>query len=136
MQRLISIVLSVLILLSTSGLAYAKHYCGNLEMVSKVTLGEEHLSCGMVMPNSACDDEHSDEGHFCCSNKYLKVSTDDQYAKVVFDFDFTTSWFVVSETLIVPLELELPEQEDNPFRFYRPPPLEFDYQVLFETFLI
>ena len=136
MQRYISIVLSFLILLSSSGLAYAKHYCGSIEMVSKVTLGEAHLSCGMVMASTPCGDEHEEEGHFCCSNKYLKVTTDDQYAKVAFDFDFTTQWFVTIVEVFVPRQLELPAEHNVSYRYYRPPPLEKDYQVLFETFLI
>lgn len=131
-----SIVLSMLILLSSSGLAYAKHYCGNLEMLSKVTLGEEHLSCGMAMSNSACGDEHLDENHFCCTNKYLKVSTDEQYAKVVFDYNFDIQWVAISTMIFVPLEIDLPSLQEESYKYYRPPPLEFDYQVLFETFLI
>lgn len=136
MQRIISIVLSSLILLSSSGLAYAKHYCGNIEMVSKVTLGEAHLSCGMVMDTSPCGDEHEDEGHFCCSNKYLKISTDDQYAKVAFDFDFNIQWFATLVEIYVSKQLDVPTEPIAVYKYYRPPPLEKDFQVLFETFLI
>ncbi len=136
MQRFISILLSSLILLSSSGLAYAKHYCGSIEMVSKVTFGEEHLSCGMVMSSTPCGDEHEEEGHFCCNNKYLKVTTDAQYAKVAFAFDFTTQWFATIVEVFVPVALELPDEHNVSYRYYRPPPLVKDYQVLYETFLI
>lgn len=136
MQRIISFVLSVLILLSSSGLVYATHYCGAIEMVSKVTLGEGHLSCGMVMETSPCGDEHETEGHFCCNNTYLKVATDDQYAKVSFDFDFSTQWFVLPETIFVPVKLGVSSSTYPTFPYDHPPPLERNIQVWFQTFLI
>ena len=47
MKKTISIFLSILILASSSGIAYAQHFCSGMEMMAEVTLGEKHLSCGM-----------------------------------------------------------------------------------------
>lgn len=116
-------------------MAYAKHYCGGFEMLSKVTLGEEHLSCGMKM-TSVCCEEEKQEDHGCCSNQYLKVLTDDHFAKVSFDFNFPNQWVPVLVTVLVPTELMLPQDPHAVFKEYLPPPLERDIQVLYETFLI
>ncbi len=135
MKAILSIVLSLLILLSSSGVAYAKHYCGGFEMLSKVTLGEEHLSCGMKMNVPACgDEEHED--HSCCSNRYLKVHTDNHFAKVSFDFDFATQWIPAFVTVFIFPKLTVPEAPNSVFTEYLPPPLEQDIQILYETFLI
>lgn len=116
-------------------MAYAKHYCGGFEMLSKVTLGEEHLSCGMKMNSFSCGDEKQ-EGHGCCSNQYLKVLTDDHFAKVTFDFNFPNQWVPAFVTLFVFSELTLPQAPNSVFNEYLPPPLERDIQILYETFLI
>ena len=134
-KAIISIVLSSLILLSSSGLAYAKHYCGSFEMLAKVTLGEESLSCGMTMQVDACGDE-KEESHSCCSNKYLKVNTDDHFNKVAFEYDFQGEWiFIPVETLEFQDVSFIPEKVIV-HNYYRPPPLERDLQILYETFLI
>jgi len=135
MRIIVSFILSFLILLSSSGIAYAEHFCGGLHMLSKVTFGEEQLSCGMATVHDDCDHE-MEENHFCCSNKYLKVSTDDQYAKVSFEFNFYVAVFNVP--MEVPSEVlnVLPENDHDSYRYYRPPPLERDLQILYDTFLI
>lgn len=49
MQRTISVLLTILILASSSGVTYAKHFCGDFEVVSTLTMGKKNLSCGMAM---------------------------------------------------------------------------------------
>ncbi len=118
-------------------MAYAKHYCGSFEMLAKVTLGEESLSCGMNMKiyDPVCGDE-KEESHSCCSNKYLKVTTDDHFNKVAFDFDFQGEWiFIPVETLEIQ-EIIVLSKKEFVRNYYRPPPLEQDLQILYETFLI
>jgi len=129
-KAIVSILLSSLILLSSSGIAYAKHYCGKFEMLSKITLGEEHLSCGMTMPASACGDEkHQD--HHCCSNTYLKVTTDSHFNKVTFQFNFQGQWIFIPAEVHEFRPLEATPQETTIFSYYRPPPLIRDYSVLY-----
>ncbi|MAO08817.1 MAG: hypothetical protein CL596_08910 [Alteromonas sp.] len=135
MKAIVSIILSTLILLISSGLAYAKHFCGGHEMLSEITLGEAHLSCGMKMEASACGDELQDS-HSCCSNKYLQVTTDDTFSKVDFDFNFDTQWFATLVTIFVLQEQILPESQNFCYKDYNPPPIQQDLQVLYETFLI
>lgn len=104
-------------------------------MLSKVTLGEEHLSCGMKMNVPSCGDEKQ-EDHGCCSNQYLKVHTDDHFAKVSFDFYFSAQWVPAFVTVFLLPEVTIPVAPKSVFREYLPPPLERDVQILYETFLI
>ncbi|MCB0457271.1 MAG: hypothetical protein R2776_06035 [Flavobacteriaceae bacterium] len=135
MKAIISILLSFLILLSSSGLAYAKHYCGPFEMLSKITLGEEALSCGMAMEKDSCGDEKQ-ETHSCCSNKYVKVTTDDHFNKVSFDFNFQGEWVFIPVEVFEVSTIPVVQQKTPSQNPYRPPPLKKDFQVLYETFLI
>ena len=87
------------------------------------------------MEKDNCGDE-TQEKHNCCSNKYLKVITDNHFTKVAFEFDFQGDWvFIPSEVFVVyeiaPIAQKIPTQ--NP---YRPPPLIEDLQIRYETFLI
>jgi hypothetical protein len=135
MKQIISILLSHLLLLSSSGVAYAQHFCGDYEMMGKITLGQEQMSCGMVMADTVCEDEQA-EDHHCCDNEYTQVDTDDHFATTDFNIQFAVA-FVAS--LDVAYQIDLVNnynlQVDN-FKFYDPPPLLRDVQVLYDTFLI
>ena len=135
MSKLISILLSVLLLISSTGITYAQHYCGEFEMLSKVTLGEEHLSCDMVMEALACE-ENDSENHHCCNNQYTSVITDDNFAKANFNVDFHQA-FVLSLVSVFVLQQLVEHQTslDN-YTLYYPPPLQKNIPVLYQTFLI
>ncbi|WP_271855139.1 HYC_CC_PP family protein [Patiriisocius marinus] len=135
MKQLISITLSLLMLLSSSGITYAQHFCGDFEMLAKVTLGLEHLSCGMTISESTCDSE-TQEDHDCCDNEYSQINTDENYTASDFNFQvspifaatFVSVFILQTETFI--------NDQNTLFARYQPPPLIKDIPVLFETFLI
>ncbi|MFC7356655.1 hypothetical protein ACFQO1_03070 [Jejudonia soesokkakensis] len=135
MKQFISILLSIFLLASSSGVAYAQHYCGEYKMIEKLTLGEEHLSCGMVLADTSCGDEHA-EDHDCCDNEYTQVSTDDNFAKAHFDINFDSP-FVAAFVSVFVLNVSLTEDASvTSYTDYNPPPLIKDIPVLYETFLI
>ncbi|MDC7995490.1 HYC_CC_PP family protein [Altibacter sp. HG106] len=134
MKQSISILLSLLLLLSSSGLSYAQHFCGDYEMLAKVTLGEQHLSCGMAMESSTCDGPS--DTHGCCDNHFTKVDTDDHFSKASFDMALDTTFVIAFASVFV---LDIPvvnSKETTALITYRPPPLERDIQVWYEVFLI
>jgi hypothetical protein len=136
MKQAVSIFLSILLLVSSSGIAYAQHFCGDFEMLSQITLGEKHLSCGMAMTTAPCGTEGPSEDHNCCDNEYTKINTDDNFAMSSFDFQLNPSFVAAFVNVFV---LELPAEGDTTqpgFLAYHPPPLVKDIPVLYETFLI
>ncbi|MGK0428321.1 MAG: hypothetical protein ACJAUR_002441 [Ulvibacter sp.] len=135
MSKIISILLSVLLLLSSTGVTYAQHFCGEFEMLSKVTLGEEHLSCGMVMDVPSCDDNVVEDYH-CCATQYTSVSTDDNFAKANFNIDFDKSFAIAFVSVFVLQQLVEYEASIDDYTLYYPPPLYKNIPVLYETFLI
>ena len=138
MKKVFSIFLSFLLLVSSSGIGYAQHFCGGHEMVSEITLGEQHLSCGMdVATPEDCNTEtiNATENH-CCDNQFTTVDTDDTFAKVSFNFSFNHN-FVAAFTQVFVLEyFEAYQANKHFYADYNPPPLDKDIPVLYQTFLI
>ncbi|MRT16959.1 hypothetical protein F3C99_08320 [Vitellibacter sp. q18] len=140
MKKLISIFLSVLMLASSSGIAYAQHFCGGMEMLSEITLGEKALSCGMddmSRTTTECTAETvAKEPHDCCNNHIIKIQTDDNFAKASFNLKLNKTFVATFVSVFVLQEVEIPSTEKIFFADYGPPPLEQDLNILYETFLI
>lgn len=126
-------------LASSSGIAYAQHFCGGMEMMSQITMGEKNLSCGMEeMENPAeCAAESTAENHHdCCDNQIIKIQTDDNFAKASFDVKLNKTFVATFVSVFVLQEVDIASTEKTFFADYSPPPLEQDLNILYETFLI
>jgi hypothetical protein len=126
-------------LASSSGIAYAQHFCSGMEMMAQITLGEKHLSCGMVEDSldSNCNDEAATpEAHDCCKNHITKIQTDENYAKASFDLKLDKTFVATFVSVFIMQEVEITSTEKNFFADYNPPPLEQDLNILYDTFLI
>lgn len=131
--------------MSSTGMTYAQHFCGGYKMLSKITLSEASLSCGMTMSldlcdqNEAEDDDHQDQEkkHGCCDTTYTKIVVDDNFSPSYLDIDIPIVFIpVVPISFSVENEVVVASSDENEYFKYRPPPLWRDIQVLYETFLI
>lgn len=137
MKKTISILLSVLMFASSSGIAYAQHFCSGMEMMAEITLGEKLLSCGMEEVSDKCGDEtFIEKGHDCCENQFTKIQTDDNFTKASFDLKLNKTFVATFVTVFVLQEVEITSAEKIFFADYSPPTLEQDLNILYETFLI
>ncbi len=136
MKQLTSILLTLLLLISNTGITYAQHFCGGHQMIAKVTIGQERLSCGMAAVKDLCDESHQSDTHSCCNNLYTQVAFDDTVEQPIVEFQLTpplkanTTTFSASACEILTLQKEVV------YTIYNPPPLIKDFPVLFDTFLI
>lgn len=126
--------MSLLLLTSSTGVTYAQHFCGEFEMMAKITLGQEKMSCGMVMED-ACGDEQK-ETHSCCDNEYSQVETDDNFATADFNFQINPVFAATFVSIFVLQTETVLNKEQTFYAQYHPPPLIKDIPVLYETFLI
>ncbi len=139
MTKAISILLSLLMLASSSGISYAQHFCGGMEMMSEISLGEKHLSCGMVMDvtDTDCSDKNPiPDSHDCCKNHITKIQTDDNFAKASFELNLNKIFVAPFVSVFILQELEKISTQKTLFAEYNPPPLEQDLNILYEVFLI
>ncbi len=138
MKKLISIFLSVLMLASTSGVAYAQHFCSGMEMASEITFGEKQLSCGeMDVEATGCsENDVVGEDNHCCKNHITKIKIDDSFAKASFDLKINKAFVATFVSVFILKEVAITSAQKFFFADYSPPPLEQDFNILYETFLI
>ncbi len=130
----------LLLLASTSGVAYAQHFCGDFEMMATVTLGEEKLSCGMAAEahDDSCDTEGAEkaEDHTCCDNQYTKITTDDNFNASQDTFHLPANFVAAFVSVFIMPTETTTTSKIVAFSEYNPPSLIKNIPVLYETFLI
>ena len=136
MKQIISILLTLLLLISNTGITYAQHFCGGHQMMAKVTIGQERLSCGMAPVKDLCDESHQSDTHSCCDNRYTQVAFDDTVEQPVLEFQLTPVFDVDNNAIISSVSEILTLQKEVVYTIYNPPPLIKDFSILFDTFLI
>ena len=136
MKQFTSILLTLLLLISNTGITYAQHFCGGHQMIAKVTIGQERLSCGMAAVKDLCDESHKSDTHSCCNNQFTQVEFDDTVEQPLIEFQIIPLLKVINKAFI-PDGFEIRKlQKQVVYSVYRPPPLVKDIPVFLETFLI
>ncbi len=126
-------------LASSTGIAYAQHFCGGMEITSEVTLVEKQLSCGMdaESPDSYCEMEKlASEAPDCCDNHITKIQTDENFTKASFDVELNKTFVASFVSVFVLQEVDITSFQKIFYAEYNPPFLERDLNVLYETYLI
>ena len=136
MKQITSILLTLLLLISNTGITYAQHFCGGHQMMAKVTIGQERLSCGMALVKDLCDESHQSDTHSCCNNLYTQVAFDDTVEQPIVEFQLTPVFDVDNNAIISSVSEILTLQKEVVYSIYNPPPLIKNFSVLFDTFLI
>ena len=136
MKQIISILLTLLLLISNTGITYAQHFCGGHQMMAKVTIGQERLSCGMALVKDLCDESHQSDTHSCCNNLYTQVAFDDTVEQPIVEFQLTPPLKANTTTFSASAYEILTLQKEVVYTIYNPPPLIKNFPVLFDTFLI
>jgi len=135
-KQITSILLTLLLLISNTGITYAQHFCGGHQMMAKVTIGQERLSCGMAPVKDLCDDSHQSDTHSCCNNLYTQVAFDDTVEQPIVEFQLTPPLKANTTTFSASVYEILTLQKEVVYTIYNPPPLIKNFSVLFDTFLI
>jgi len=135
-KQITSILLTLLLLISNTGITYAQHFCGGHQMMAKVTIGQERLSCGMAPVKDLCDESHQSDTHSCCNNLYTQVAFDDTVEQPTVEFQLTPPLKANTTTFSASVYEILTLQKEVVYTIYNPPPLIKNFSVLFDTFLI
>tara|TARA_R110000787_G_scaffold96415_8_gene199838 strand:- start:556 stop:963 length:408 start_codon:yes stop_codon:yes gene_type:complete len=135
MQKVISIVLTILMLASSTGVTYAKHFCGDFEVLSTLTFGKKDLTCGMSMEADDCDDSDS-KSYPCCKNKYEHVDTDDNYSLSSFDLQINTHFIASFVSVFVLQQVDGNSQALLFYQNYNPPLIDKNIPVLYQVFTV
>ena len=135
MKKFISILLTILILAISTGVTYAKHYCGDFEVVSTLTMGKKNLSCGMAMEADDCD-SNKENPIDCCKNTYENIDTDDNFTNSSFNLQINNSFIASFISVFVLKDIYFSDKEIHFSNGYDPPPRYNDIQVIYQVYII
>lgn len=130
-HKIIALTMAFLVLFSTSAFAVSMHYCGNTLVDYSFSKAE---SCGMEKMDTKKTSSCSIEKKSCCSDK--KIIKDQDEVKSSPQLDIPQQLFLASFFYTYINLFDGIEQQIIPFKYYSPPLLVSDIQLLDETFLI
>lgn len=125
-------------MLSSIGMAKSTHICMGLEMMAEFSLAVKHLDCGMNNHQQSPSSEHGDfkDANECCQNQFELVHNDgDQNLKAV-NIDAAQLIFIAAFTQTFIFGIAPTTTSEQQFSFLIPPPMEKDFVILFQSFLI
>ncbi len=133
MQKTISIALSLLLLLSTTGLTYGQHFCEGVVVDKSFAIGFEIMSCDEVEADDSCENNPAEDD--CCADTYFQIQTDKEFSGKSSYASLEIPSFVATETNFI-IEAVAFSKEHQTFAYYTPPERAFDLHALFQTYLI
>ncbi|GGD86130.1 HYC_CC_PP family protein [Planktosalinus lacus] len=133
MQKTISIALSLLLLLSTTGLTYGQHFCEGVLVDKSFAIGFEIMSCDEVEADDSCENNPAEDD--CCADTYFQIQTDKEFSGKSSYASLEIPSFVTSDANFL-VEVDIFSKEQRLFAYYTPPERPFDLHALFQTYLI
>lgn len=137
-QKLISLAMAVLVLVSTLSVSIEKHYCG--DHLVDVSIFAEAEKCGMEtseMRLETSDQESVLKKKLCCKDVVDLVEGQDELSLAkTKELNNHQKLFVFSFAYTFSGLFEFEPQNHKPFEHYSPPNFVEDIQVLNEVFLI
>lgn len=128
--------MALIVLLSTMSFSVDMHYCG--DHLVGFSLSEKVDTCMMKAETSKSSSECAviAMDMDCCSDVEIVIEGQDD-VKVTFDqFTFEQQLFITSFVYSYINLFEGLDEKVVPFKYYAPPPLIRDIQILDQTFLI
>jgi len=133
-KKIGAVFMAFVVLFSTMSFTINEHYCG--EMLVDTALFSKAESCGMEMQKPAPIDGCSIQKDSCCSDVLIQIEGQSELKANLSDLSHEQEVFVA---LYIESYINLFEGLDThivPFKYYSPPLLVWDIQVLDEVFLI
>jgi hypothetical protein len=129
LSKIVSFSLALLVLCSTFSFTVEKHYCG--DFLVDISFTGETEGCGMDM------DKASNKKKNCCKDEVQKFEGQDELqTSKVENITFQNQQFLaVFYSSYQDLFLENTTKSDF-YKDFSPPDIPFDYQILYQTFII
>ena len=104
---------------------------------SELMVGKHELSCGMMGMDSACETTTGENimAPGCCENEFISIEIEDDYQLTKVEFSLESNFLIalIYTFVLNPLnEVERSVAHAD----HLPPPLEQDYQSLYQAFLL
>ncbi|HCQ14908.1 MAG TPA: hypothetical protein DIU20_01525 [Cryomorphaceae bacterium] len=138
MKKVFSIFLAILMLVSNIGIAANTHFCGGEAAEHTLSLGIEHLDCGMAEMETSCSSENgfdSLKAKPCCDNQHDLLQLDEDATLIQFSPEINKT-FIAAFIHSFVVQIFYFVEKESFYLNYSPPLLKQDVQVLFQSFLI
>lgn len=132
--KISAILMAFVVLFSTMSFSISEHYCGDHLVDSSLFSKAE--SCGMEMGNPVPPKDCSIQKDDCCSDIIKQIEGQTNLKTGVSNLNFEQQLFVASFVYTSINLFEGLATNIVPFKYYSPPLLVKDIQVLDEVFLI
>lgn len=132
MRGLISIFLSLVILVFSTGFTISSHYCGGKKVKSGYAFGIADVTCGMENDNNDCGEESIESD--CCKDQHQYIHLDDDYSKV--RVIKKTENNVLLARIISSFRYDSILHYIEFYNDYSPPPLIKDFSTVLQVFRI
>jgi hypothetical protein len=133
MNKVITISLALILLLSNIGLALGTHICCGEAVKSSLTVGHSHMA---DMDKDCPEEGKHFEAQVCCADKYQSLQIEDDHKPGIIQ---TNDLNLVIAFVQVFLNLNFPEKTEHDFLSYlktSPPQPEQDIIILVQSFLL
>ncbi len=138
MKKILSVFLSLLILISSTGITLSTHFCMGRAVENEISLGMDLLNCGMMDEVELCRTDSDGQNLMapsCCDNEFLSIKIQDDYQKISNEISFETQ-FLYAFTYTFLFDCQLNSEPSLALADHAPPLLEQDYQSLYQSFLL
>ncbi|MBL4662141.1 MAG: hypothetical protein JKY22_00900 [Flavobacteriaceae bacterium] len=133
-QKVMSMLLTLVVLFSTMSFTIDMHYCGDT-LVDKAIF-QKAKSCGMEMQQASTNKDCSITKKSCCSDKQVVIDGQDDLQLSFDSLSFEQQQFVTSFIYSYINLFEEFDKEINSFQEYKPPLVVRQIYKLDETYLI
>lgn len=133
-HQIASVLLAFLVLLSTFSVTVEKHFCG--DFLVDVSYFGNLQGCSLEM-DSSCETSKRTIKKKCCKDEIQQIDGQDELQKVsVEKFDIQKQQFVLAFAFSYHNLFSSFSSEEKLHKYYSPPDVVKDIQVLHEVFLI
>jgi len=134
LQKISAISMAFVVLFSTFSFTISEHYCGN-HLVDSALFSKAE-SCGMDMENPTPTKDCSIKKSNCCSDVVKQIEGQDELQIDFSKLTINQQKFIASFTYSYINLFDGLENNIVPFKYYSPPLLVKDIQILDEVFII
>jgi len=133
-KKIGAIIMTFVVLFSTMSFSVSEHYCGD-HLVDSALFSKAE-SCGMEMQNPSPNKDCSIEKSNCCSDIIKQYEGQNELKTDISNLSFEQQLFVASFVYSYINLFEGLEKNIVPFKYYSPPLIVKNIQILDEIYLI
>lgn len=134
-KKITSIFIVFLLLLSTSHLSFATHFCGGHAAKHALLVDANDFGCGMEDEITHEETDECNVQNKCCDTESIDLSIQDSF-QLSISKDVSEHQVIMATVASILFTIPLTDKNVDLYPDYQPPLYEKDIPVLFQSFLI